>query len=165
MCIRDRKYTEILFDEKTGLVTGLGAKEVERPFFVGVAIIEPEAIAHLPEKQAFEFVPQILNPAIEAGKVGFYLADGLWFDVGSPQLWHEAHIELIEAGERGAIPAHWRKRIESVAERVSERTWAARDKNVEFELGPSSVIYGQRPDISSGCVISYDGIAVDVTKP
>ncbi len=160
---RAGKYSEIFFDEKAGLIKSLGGPVTAKPFFVGVAIIEPDALSHLPQNQAFEFVPEILKPAIAAEKAGFYLADGLWFDVGSPQLWHEAHMELIAAGERDAIPSRWRKRIEIVAERVSANVWGDRDKNGEFELGPKSVIYGPRPDSASSTIISYDGIAVDVT--
>jgi len=75
-------YREILFDGSRGLVTGLGEKAFGRPYFVGAAVIEPEALGDVPAQGPAEFVPTMLQPAITVGKAGVHLASGRWHDVG-----------------------------------------------------------------------------------
>jgi hypothetical protein len=124
---RGGKYREISVDANSGLIRGFGEVVADRPFFVGAAVIEPEALAKVPAQGPAEFVPTILAPAIEAGKAGAFMADGHWYDVGSPALWLETHVELLRALETGALPAGWRKRIEAGSFRVGPMAWTSRD--------------------------------------
>jgi NDP-sugar pyrophosphorylase family protein len=106
--VQQGSYTEILFDVSSGLVTGLGEKKSKVPFYVGTAIFETEAFRHLTEGVPAEFVPEVLKPWIEKGKVGFQLIDDLWLDVGSPELWWNAHLQLLNGMNRGKIPEVWK---------------------------------------------------------
>lgn len=127
------KYREILFDAAQGLVTGFGVPAEGKPYFVGAAVIEPEALASVPEGPQ-EFVPTILEPAIRAGKAGLYVAEGQWHDIGSPQLWLNAHTSLIQGLECGRVPPLWRARVESGAKRVAPNIWISRACSKNFSL-------------------------------
>jgi NDP-sugar pyrophosphorylase family protein len=119
------KYREILFDSDEGLITGLGQLVTGKPFFVGAAILEPEALDHVPEGVAAEFVPTILAPALKAGKAGVFLSSGEWHDIGSPQLWLEAHLAILRLLETNA-PRLWAERIEKTNKRIGQQIWVAK---------------------------------------
>ncbi len=172
------EYREILcrWDAETpgsGRVVGTGRKARGVPFYTGVAIIEPELLKHLPTGRELEFVPAILEPAIQAGKVGAMRTEGLWYDIGSPDLWLATHIDLIRRMETGHLPFLWRRRIELENERWSEGIWISRrtphsvrnrmrlepavyldaplsrmSGSKGIELGPDAVAYLQSGDAS-----------------
>lgn len=170
---RGASYREILFDRESGLLTGLGNLEAGRPFFVGAAILEPEALAHVPDLGPSDFVPMILEPAIREKKAGVFLTDGVWYDIGSPSLWHSVHLDLINRLEVGhftsPVTRLWKTRIETLNKRIADRGWVSRDTSVRksnrkswaspfywngkgedskmnlLHLGPSAILYGQCP--------------------
>lgn len=165
---RGGKYREIFFDSKSSLMTHYGDLQEGRPYFASVAIIEPEALDFVPEGVPSEFLPAILDPALKQNKVGVYLAEGDWFDIGSPTLWLNAHIRLIEGLETGCIPDLWRKRIQSKAHRISHSIWSSgvtrafpdwagpifmdpSNSTGEFprQMGPNCVLYGIPQDQKS----------------
>jgi len=181
------KYREIKFDRESGLMTEL----VDTPhanvnYFMGSAILEPEVLEHLRPKTPAEFVPEILLPALKRKKVGVYFAQGLWMDIGSPELWLDAHIRLIRALETGAISTELRRRIESRFRRANAGIWIRKEKarildRSQWEgpmfldlnhysdtrgrgkIGPNLVIYGALPrsyegELSHG--ISHGGTFV-----
>ena len=88
--VQSGEYREIKVDRSSGLVTGFGEKKNQVSFYTGSAIFEPEAFSHLTFDEVSEFVPEVLEPMIRAGKVGFIESDDLWLDVGSPELWRQA---------------------------------------------------------------------------
>lgn len=170
LCVHPRcpaagEYREIVFND-AGLMTALGDFRRSSAFFVGSAIVEPEALAHVPAQGPAEFIPTILQPALAARKVGVALTTGTWRDVGSPALWLEAHTALMEGLETGRLdgqrfPDAWRKRIERASARVAPGIWRARGARVPARaaewaepaywggggaapgvLGPSAVLYG-----------------------
>jgi len=98
------EYREIHGNDATGLIEGFGVKKNRTPFYSGTAIFEPEAFSHLPLGSPSEFVPEVLEPAIRAGKVGFLHSDALWLDLGSPELWYRAEHRIREALAAGALP-------------------------------------------------------------
>ena len=125
------EYREILcrWDPRApelGLVVGTGRKDRGVPFYTGVAIIEPELLVHLPANRELEFVPAILEPAIQAGKVGAVRTEGLWYDIGSPDLWLATHIDLIRRMETGHLPFLWRRRIELGNKRLADGVWISK---------------------------------------
>jgi NDP-sugar pyrophosphorylase family protein len=121
----DVKYSSLSISE-SGLITGWNPPATQSgALYVGAAIIEPEAISHLPAGEPSEFVPQILKPAIAQNQAGYFLMNGLWFDIGDPQAWLETHLSLIDALETGDLPQLWRKRIERVSRRIGPRFWAS----------------------------------------
>ncbi len=174
-------YREVLLDPASHLVTGLGSVVSDKPFFMSVAVIEPDAFAGAPVSGEFGLVEEVFLPAIAERKCAAYLVDDprerLWFDVGSPELWLSAHASLIELLERGTAPPLLRRRIEAESLRVGERIWASRrsklpasrvgwaapaywgaDPQVDAprELGPGAVVYGAFTDLTS----SFRGVAL-----
>lgn len=118
-------YREIQFDSSSHLITGLGSIASGKPFFVGVAILEPEALESVPMDGPAEFVPTILEPAIREGKAGVFLSSGEWHDVGSPKLWLETHLALMNLLETRP-PLHWSQRVQSVNQRIAPRIWISK---------------------------------------
>ncbi len=172
-------YREILVDQSSGLISGLGQKTNGRPFFIGAAVLEPGPVGRLSQGVAHEFVPMLLEPAIRARRAGVFMCDGIWHDMGEPALWLEAHLALIRGLETGTIPGQWRRRIESVCHRVGTEAWVA-GRGSQFRagevcgpafvssgaqlapVGPRAVLYGEWPSgvarLENG--ISYGGQAV-----
>jgi N-acetyl-alpha-D-muramate 1-phosphate uridylyltransferase len=164
-------YREIVFDPRTDLVTGFGKPEVDRPFFVSVAVIEPEALKDVPDASPSEFLPQILSPAIAQRKAGAFLTQGVWHDIGSPGQWLRTHLGFLQGLESGALPKSWRGLVERRAARIGEQAWVSRDRRFSRKfptsewvgpcywgddgfkdagfprfLGPRAVVYGDALD-------------------
>lgn len=127
------KYREIVMDPGRERMTALGELSEGKPYFVGVAVLETEALRLVPPEGPAEFVPTILLPALAAGKVGIHFASGEWQDVGSPELWLRAHLALIRALERGSLPEVWRNRIEETQTRIAPGVWVPRFHGVRME--------------------------------
>ena len=163
-------YREIMLDQETGLIQGFGEVTRGRPYFVGAAVIEPEALNGISPDQPSEFVAKILEPAIRDRKAGFFLTGGKWFDVGTPELWRETHSELMKALETGDISRAWRLRIEAENKRVGQEMWIGKQVSRFFqtadwqepayfndlrdstarpprEFGPGAVLYGSAPEV------------------
>ena len=180
-------YREIQMDQATGLISGFGEVTQGKPYFVGAAVIEPEAVQGLSPDEPSEFVPKILEPAIRAGKAGFFLTQGKWFDVGSPELWCETHLELIRLLETGRVSRAWRVRIESVSRRIAQEIWIGNKTRRRFptadwqgpayfsdlddstvrpprEFGPGAVLYGQpfSTEERFSSRISYRGLSLEI---
>ena len=122
-------YREIQVDAETGLVTGFGEKKAQVPFFTGTAVFEPEALHHLPLGAPSEFVPEVLEPAIRARKVGFVQSSAPWLDLGSPELWFQAEHRIREWLQNGLLPRHFQAKLNQSDPSVGGR----------FELGKNSI--------------------------
>ena len=177
-------YREILFDPCDFRVVGLGEKRMGRPFFVGAAVVEPEALVEIPAEGPAEFVPTLLMPAIRDKKAAVFLSDGQWHDIGAPGLWLESHLAMIRALETGRLSPAWRSRFESGNKRIGPQIWASKDVSSRWVrssawagpcywnpmqdstatapaiMGPEAVLYGNSlglgPVLSSG--IGYRGL-------
>jgi NDP-sugar pyrophosphorylase family protein len=101
------EYTQIILNQESGLIEGLGVKKAHTPFYMGVAIFEPECFSHLKLNEPSEFVPEVLLPLLKKNRVGFYESEDLWMDVGSPELWFQTHFDLQKAYEKGELPESW----------------------------------------------------------
>lgn len=161
--VQREKYREIVFDPQTQLITGLGEPMTGRPYFVGAAVVEPDALSAVPEAGPAEFVPSILLPAIREGKAGVFMASGAWHDVGSPTLWLETHLELIRALETGRLSRQWRTRIEKTNRRLSSLLWTSKDAStrelhVSDWAGPS--YWNPLGDSTAGAPESFGSNAV-----
>ncbi len=130
-CVQEQagEYREIFTDEASGLIHGFGEKKNRVPFYTGTAIIEAEAFSGLREGSPAEFVPEVLEPAIRAGKVGFLFSDSLWIDIGSPELWHKAQFKLAESMRAGTLPQVFQDRLLQ-----ADPTFGGR-----FELGKNKI--------------------------
>jgi MurNAc alpha-1-phosphate uridylyltransferase len=128
------KYREIKFDASTGLVTSLGELAEGRPYFVGAAVVEPEALAGVPDGVTSDFVQSILRPAMSAGRAGVFVSQGPWLDIGEPRLWLKSHLDLMEMIENGQTQGRtsllWQDRILKKNRKVSPGVWTSRDSVV-----------------------------------
>lgn len=142
------KYREVRVDAAGERIVGLGQLESERPFFIGAAVIESEAVAGLARGPS-EFVPMILEPAIRAGRAGAWVTQGRWHDVGDPHSWLSTQLELARGLRTGRIPTSWRRRIES--------TQASRRLVIDVEQ--RRVIYPDAESVApmEGAGIGYGG--------
>ncbi len=122
------KYREIVMDPGRERMSALGELSEGKPYFVGVAVLEAEALSQVPHEGPAEFVPTMLMPALAAGKVGIHFASGEWQDVGSPDLWLRAHLALIQALEQGSLPKVWRNRIEETQARIAPGIWVPKSQ-------------------------------------
>ena len=124
------KYREIHFDSSRGLITSLGALAEGRPYFVGAAVLEPEALSSVPDGVPSDFVKSILEPAISSGRAGVYLSQGSWFDIGEPKLWLKTHLALINMMEQGqcqgASSVLWNGRIARHNLKLRDGIWVSR---------------------------------------
>ncbi len=162
--VSDENYREIIFERDTHLITGLGEKKKQAPFYASIAVIEAAALSHLPVGAPFEFVSEILAPAIARRKASAYFTKALWYDVGTPRQWLATHTDLIERLETGDLPKLWRDRIEFQNKRVGQEVWTSKSSQprnvsewvgpaywdgqnakVPTVLGPRAVLYGSAP--------------------
>jgi MurNAc alpha-1-phosphate uridylyltransferase len=126
------KYREIIMDRNTGLIRKLGDFAQGKPYFVGAAVMECDALDGISGTEPAEFVPKILEPAIRDQKAGFFLTEGQWHDVGSPELWGEAHFKLMERLETGKLSPLWRHRLESLNLRIGQNMWVSKRARRNF---------------------------------
>jgi NDP-sugar pyrophosphorylase family protein len=174
------RYRELMLDPAGERVIGFSPDLREsRPFFAGAAVLEPEAVIGLTAGQPEEFVPRIMEPALRQGKVGVFRGEGLWMDVGSPELWRQAHLGLMTAVEQGRVPEEWTELISRSAEPVpgaSPGIWRAKGSLSDGKLwsGPcywggtqeqapkrilaGSVLYSLAKDIERRSGISWSGL-------
>lgn len=167
------KYREIQLDSDQKRITGTGAIKEEVLFFNGAAVLEKEAVRKVSTEESSDFLPAILSPAIYEGKVGVCIQDPIWFDIGTPRLWMEAHFGLMRSYEEPSLlPSFWRKRIEETNFRLDPNCWIHRESTYQKEssgvhlqwsppvywgsalspmaqLGPETVFYGRPPQLNS----------------
>ncbi len=167
-------YLEILVDERRSLIRGLGEKKVGGRFYAGIAVMEPSCLAEIDPAVPSEFLRQILEPAIRTGRAGAYLVDNSaefenarWFDIGSPELWHQAHLDWMKLYEDDLLPSLWSERILKANRRLAPNIWVSNraPENLDISkwrgpvywapegadttppaiLSPRTVLYGRSP--------------------
>ena len=81
---------------------GAGAGEALRAvMFAGVQVLEPKVFAYMPEAGPFSMTQVIYPRMLEAGEpVAAYVADGCWYDVGTPARYEEAQRDIVEGRAR-----------------------------------------------------------------
>ena len=136
----DGRYRELRWDS-SGRLTELGDLVQRKPFFCGAAVLEPDALRHVPATGSADFVSTILEPLLKNGRVGVHLAEANWEDIGEPRLWLRAHLNLIRRLETGNLSPRIRKRIESSSRRVASMIWVSKNsprriRNVDW-CGPA----------------------------
>ena len=71
--------------------------EIISPVSMGIYVMEPEVLEHIPAEGHFDF-PDLVLALLEAGRpVGAYRHEGLWFDIGR----HEDYERAAEAWTNG----------------------------------------------------------------
>ena len=78
----------------TSRVRGFEEKpKIVSPVSMGIYVLEPEALDYVPKGEYFDF-PNLVQALLDDGeRVGAYLYDGLWFDIGR----HEDYERAVEA--------------------------------------------------------------------
>ncbi len=128
-------YTEILVDETSGLITGIGKKKNKAHFYTGTAVFETAAFHHLPLDVPSEFTPEVLLPLIEKKKVGFFWMEDLWIDVGSPELWLKSHFEMLSWMKSSSSSQIW---MNEVSEGMKKGYFSEENRVVDYDLHPSA---------------------------
>jgi NDP-sugar pyrophosphorylase family protein len=63
---------------------------ISSPVSMGIYIMEPSVIEHIPEHGSFDF-PDLVHALLDAGEpIGAYLHKGLWFDIGRQEDYERA---------------------------------------------------------------------------
>ncbi len=141
------RYREIHLDASRERVVGLGELAEQKPFFVGAAVLEPEAFLHLTPGRPADFVADVLRGEVAKGRVGVFSGQGPWMDIGSPALWHEAHLQLALGLERGTLPELWARRISS-----------CKGAGMRIDLARRLVLYGDADGQGLRDGILFNGI-------
>lgn len=103
MPIGSEAYPEIEVG-KNSLVTGIGARKTQGLFYTGVAVCERQAFMHLPAGKSTDMVKEVFHKFIPQTKVGMHEVGGIWADIGTPELWRDAHFLTP--------PPEWDRRLE-----------------------------------------------------
>ena len=88
-------YGVVHIDDETnpgfGVISGWEEKpEVVSTVSMGVYVLEPAALAYIPAEGHFD-LPDLVHTLMAAGEqVGVYRHEGLWFDIGRQEDYHEA---------------------------------------------------------------------------
>ncbi len=149
------KYREIHVDADRVRVSALGEPREGAPFFAGAAVLDPAAFSHLPLEKPSDFVADVLRAEVAAGRVGVAWGAGEWMDIGSPELWHRAHLQCVE--KQAVLPPLWRKRLR-IGQRLLEKKpghWEG--AGFEVDLPKRRVIYGKSVS-ETGPGVSFNGI-------
>ena len=78
------------FEEKPEIVSAVS---------MGIYVMEPEVLAHVPEGGYFDF-PDLVGALLEAGlAIGAYRSNGLWFDIGRQEDYERAVDAWSENGQ------------------------------------------------------------------
>jgi NDP-mannose synthase len=112
--------------------------EISSPVSMGVYVMEPEVLEHIPEDECFDF-PHLVETLLKAGlPIGSYRYDGLWFDIGR----QEDYEQAVSA---------W-----SVSEGEDDRREASINADLSRSLGSLARTYS-RPTASGARLHSVDG--------
>jgi NDP-sugar pyrophosphorylase family protein len=77
--------------------------EIVSPVSMGVYVMEPEVLAHIPDAGSFDF-PELVQTLLSRGdRVGAYVYDGLWFDIGRPEDHREAVNTWLNGDDAGLL--------------------------------------------------------------
>jgi mannose-1-phosphate guanylyltransferase len=146
-------YSEILIDDRRSLIRGIGERRQARTFYSGIGVLEKEVLKDIPTDAPSEFVPRILEPAIRTGKAGAFIIDNSietdnarWFDIGSPELWRQAHLDWMRLYEQGELPSIWCERILKANRRVAENIWVSNRVTGEIDVSKWSAPCYWSPD-------------------
>lgn len=75
--------------------------EIVSPVSMGIYIMEPEVLEHIPDDRHFDF-PDLVYALLEAGlPIGSYRYDGLWFDIGRHEDYEQAAAAWAERNVNG----------------------------------------------------------------
>lgn len=122
-------YREIQMDPTQEVVKGISSdKKAGAAFFAGVGVFEKSAIKNLPLGKPSDLLSEVLIPFSKTGKLGVWITDGLWLDLGEPMQWFNAHFELIAAVKDGNIPERTAERVQNILQKTNRIYFDAKRK-------------------------------------
>jgi NDP-mannose synthase len=145
--------------------------EITSPVSMGIYVMEPEVLEHIPENQYFDF-PHLVETLLDAGlPIGSYRYDGLWFDIGRQEDYEKAvsawasEDDVDEHAASGNVTYGKARSTRSL--RSLSRTYSrpnsngARLHSVDGNVKPSGNGLGEtfewkRPDASAAGVVADD---------
>lgn len=134
-------YREILTDDRRSLIRGLGEIKSGKTFYAGIGVMEPECLANIDPTIPSDFVSNILEPAIRTGRAGAYVIDNSiettnsrWFDIGTPELWYQTHLDWMNLYEEGELPPIWRDRLLKSNRRLAPYIWVSKRAPEEIDI-------------------------------
>jgi NDP-mannose synthase len=147
--------------------------EITSPVSMGIYVMEPEVLEHIPENQYFDF-PHLVETLLDAGlPIGSYRYDGLWFDIGRQEDYEKA-VSAWAGSEAGEVDGHAASGSAATGKarstrslRSLSRTYSrpnsngARLHSVDGNVKPSGNGLGEtlewkRPDPSAAGVVADD---------
>ncbi len=177
-------YREFQYDSHSSLLLHLGDFSCDRPFYVGAGVMESSLLHSISKEAPSEFIPSILMPALKKNRIGIYRTQGPWCDIGTPALWFQAHLDLMQFWEEKTLPDSWKKLIETHHQRLAPYQWSRKgfeslsrnwrspvfwsslsEEVSYFEecLGPRTILYGESPQGSVKNGIGFLGKWVNLS--
>jgi mannose-1-phosphate guanylyltransferase len=102
LCVKPRskseKYTPVHLDPDLR-ICGIGrtGRRGDPHTFMGLHILDPEILAQIKKKGAFDIVKESYMPHLKGGgTLGGLVHDGFWLEMGTPALYLAAQMDLLE---------------------------------------------------------------------
>jgi len=92
-------YSAVEIDDErriTGFALGSGNGVDQGLMFTGVHIIEEELLDLIPEEGPSDIVRDVYLDLVKQRRVGAFIHDGFWWEFGSPALYLEGSLRLLE---------------------------------------------------------------------
>jgi NDP-mannose synthase len=89
--------------------------EIVSPVSMGIYVMEPAVLDHIPSGQYFDFPDLVRSLLAAEEKVGAYLHNGLWFDIGRQEDYERA-VEAWEAQHSNGNGSHASRRTRNGSE-------------------------------------------------
>lgn len=146
------KYREIKTENEK--VAGYGDVKSGVTFYTGSAILDAEIIQEIEHKVPSEFREVVLDKWIPRNKVAAVFLEEIsqdtslnwWVDIGSPDLWHEAHFQILDFFSEASQKAkrYWPKKWKDTLTEIkapSKRVWISPAGESTKKFGPDFVGY------------------------
>jgi NDP-sugar pyrophosphorylase family protein len=135
------RFTPVWFEN--GEVTGFGKGQGEALMFSGSHLISTRIFKHLPNKDFSGIVDEVYQPLIQAKQetVAAIVDDGPWFDIGTPQRYISAAVEILKLTVDGVVPVVTGSRV--MRDCVVDETARIRGKLSRSSVGARSTTNGE----------------------
>ncbi|MFH1259955.1 MAG: mannose-1-phosphate guanyltransferase [Elusimicrobiota bacterium] len=137
----------VVFTDKKGKITRFLEKPSWGEVFsdtinTGIYILEPQALAHIPDNQTFDFskdfFPQLLEKKLP---LYGYVAEGYWKDIGNLTEYRLAHYDVLEE----------KVKIKIAGEKINESLWIGENP----KISPQATFQDQVL-VGDNCLIEKD---------
>jgi len=118
----------------------------------GTYIIEPTVFDSYPSGEPLSFERVVFPEALVRGlKMMGFVSDGYWMDLGTPQKYYQAHLDILQ----GLIPYN----LEAIAHTPSQGIWISNNAEVDTSAKLESPCFiGDRSYILSNAIVPANTI-------